>query len=169
MPAPEARSCGPTSPAGGRWQAWWQRTCAGRASLRAWSSRGPGLVATRRALAGIEPGGTLGARARRLAMRLLGDATGQALPLVLGLTLAVVVAGLFLALLGSAATSGARLQRAADLAAVSAARSMRDDHDRLFLPARLPSGRANPAHLSEPEYRDARSFRRRGCAARQRR
>ena len=116
--------------------------------------RGPGLVATRRALAGIEPGGTLGARARRLAMRLLGDATGQALPLVLGLTLAVVLAGLFLALLGSAATSGARLQRAADLAAVSAARSMRDDHDRLFLPARLPSGRANPAHLSEPEYRE---------------
>ncbi len=116
--------------------------------------RGPGLVATRRALAGIEPGGTLGARARRLAMRLLGDATGQALPLVLGLTLAVIVAGLFLALLGSAATGGARLQRAADLAAVSAARSMRDDHDRLFLPARLPSGRANPAHLSEPEYRE---------------
>ncbi len=46
-----------------------------------------------------------------------------------------------------------RFQRAADLAAVSAARSMRDDHFRLFLPATLPNGVPNPAHLSEAEYR----------------
>ena len=64
-----------------------------------------------------------------------------------------VVAGVLLAMLGSAATGASRFQRAADLAAVSAARSMRDDHHRLFLPAALPSGVPNPAHLSDSEYR----------------
>jgi Transglycosylase SLT domain/D-alanyl-D-alanine carboxypeptidase len=116
----------------------------------------PGLVASRRALAGIEPGGPLGRRADRLVSRLLrsrSDQRGQALPLVLCLALVTVLAGLVLALLGVAATGGARLQRAADLAAVSAARSMRDDHDRLFVPALTPEGRPNPAHLSDAEYR----------------
>ena len=119
-------------------------------------TRAPGLVATRRALAGIEPGGPLGRRAERLASRLLtphSDERGQALPLVLGLALATVLAGLVLAILGVAATGGARLQRAADLAAVSAARSMRDDHHRLFAPVRTPEGRPNPAYLSADEYR----------------
>jgi hypothetical protein len=119
-------------------------------------TRAPGLVATRRAMAGIEPGGPLGARAARLVARLLAVRSGergQALPLMLGLALLVVVAGLFAALLGSAATGGARLQRAADLAAVSAARSMRDDHNRLFVAPRTPAGVPNPAHLSDAEYR----------------
>jgi Transglycosylase SLT domain/D-alanyl-D-alanine carboxypeptidase len=120
-------------------------------------TRAPGLVSSRRALAGIEPGGPLGRRADRLASRLLtprAGESGQALPLVLGLALVTVLAGLVLALLGVAATGGARLQRAADLAAVSAARSMRDDHHRLFVPALTSEGGPNPAHLSEREYRD---------------
>jgi Transglycosylase SLT domain/D-alanyl-D-alanine carboxypeptidase len=117
-------------------------------------AQAPGLVATRRALAGIEPGGPTSARTRRLVARLLGGEEGQALPLVLGLALTIVVAGLGLALLGSAATGGARLQRAADLAAVSAARSLRDDHDRLFTRARMPYGAPNPAHLTVAEYRE---------------
>ncbi len=119
-------------------------------------TRAPGLVSSRRALAGIEPGGPLGRRGDRLASRLLtarAGESGQALPLVLGLALVTILAGLVLALLGVAATGGARLQRAADLAAVSAARSMRDDHHRLFVPALTSEGGPNPAHLSEREYR----------------
>ncbi|MDQ3759637.1 MAG: transglycosylase SLT domain-containing protein, partial [Actinomycetota bacterium] len=69
------------------------------------------------------------------------------------LALATVVAGVLLAMLGAAATGASRLQRAADLVAVSAARSMRDDHHRLFLPATLATGVPNPAHLSDAEYR----------------
>jgi soluble lytic murein transglycosylase-like protein len=113
----------------------------------------PGVVGSRRALAGIEPGGPLGARVSRLAGGLLGE-TGQALPLVLGLALAIVVTGLVLALLGTAASGAGRLQRAADLAAVSAARSMRDDHHRLFVPERTDAGRVNPEHLSDDAYRE---------------
>jgi Transglycosylase SLT domain/D-alanyl-D-alanine carboxypeptidase len=115
--------------------------------------RAPGLVATRRALAGIEPGGELGLRAGRFARRLLRAQGGQATPITLFLALAVVVAGVLLAILGTAATGASRFQRAADLAAVSAARSMRDDHFRMFLPATLPNGLPNPAHLSDHEYR----------------
>ena len=119
--------------------------------------RAPGLVAVRRALAGIEPGGDTGARARRAASRLLSVSAraeaGQALPLVLALTLLLVVLGVLGAVLGVAASRAASVQTAADLAAVSAARSMRDDHARLFLPARLQGGLPNPAHLSEGDYR----------------
>ncbi len=46
-------------------------------------TRAPGVVASRRAVAGIDPGGTLGARANRLVRRLLGPGRregGQALP-----------------------------------------------------------------------------------------
>jgi Transglycosylase SLT domain/D-alanyl-D-alanine carboxypeptidase len=119
-------------------------------------TRAPGLVASRRALAGIEPGGALGRRAERIAARLRTQGAreaGQALPLVLGLALVTVAAGLVLALLGAAASGGAGLQRAADLAAVSAARSLRDDHARVFVPARDATGAPNPRHLTESEYR----------------
>ena len=128
----------------------------------------PGRVAARRALAGIEPGGEASRRAARLARGLLGRharrpspagavtrvaaETGQALPLVLGGVLALVLATLVLAAFGGAVTGKLRTQRAADLAALSAARSMRDDFDRLFVPARLAGGRPNPAHLSKRDY-----------------
>jgi len=112
----------------------------------------PGLVATRRALAGIEPGGYLGSRSARLASRLLSQ-RGQAMPVTLFMAIATVLAGVLLAIVGASATGASRYQRAADLAAVSAARSMRDDHHRLFLPAVLPNGMPNPAHLSDGEYR----------------
>jgi hypothetical protein len=108
--------------------------------------RAPGVVASRRALAGIEPGGDLGVRAARVAQRFLRAQTGQATPFALFLTLATVMAGVL-------ATGASRFQRAADLGAISAARSMSDDHHRLFVPATLPSGAPNPAHLSEAEYR----------------
>jgi hypothetical protein len=83
-----------------------------------------------------------------------GAERGQALPLVLGLAVAIVAFGLILVALGGAITGKGRLQRAADLAAVSAARSMRDDFARLFEPARTAEGRPNPRHLSSSEYLD---------------
>ena len=49
-----------------------------------------------------------------------------------------------LAAFGGAVTGKSRVQRAADLAALSAARSMRDDFERLFAPERLPTGSAEP-------------------------
>jgi Transglycosylase SLT domain/D-alanyl-D-alanine carboxypeptidase len=130
------------------------------------ASRAPGLVASRRALAGLEPGGAAGRMAERLAIGLLGwrrqprarasqpqsPQAGQALPLVVGLALIALVCALVLAALGGAVTGTARVQRAADLAALSAARSMHDDFNRLFQPALRPDGSPNPGHLPKGEY-----------------
>jgi hypothetical protein len=120
--------------------------------------RPPGSIGARRALAGLDPGGGMAERARAHARTLLGARPpvdrqeGQALPGVLGLAIVVVALGLALAAFGGALTGKARAQRAADLAAVSAARVMRDDFDRLFVPATLPDGFRSPRHLSREEY-----------------
>ena len=118
------------------------------------SGRAPGRVASRRALAGIDPGGDMGRRASRLAagLKVGAAASGQAMPMVLGAVAALVCAALALGAFGGAVTGKSRAQRAADLAALSAARSMRDDFARLFVPARRPGGGPNPAHLSKSEY-----------------
>ncbi len=116
-----------------------------------------GRVASRRALAGIDPGGDVSRRAGRLARGLLAAQAGQALPLVLGGLLALVLCTLILAAFGGAVTGTSRVQRAADLAALSAARSMRDDFERLFEPARSPDGSPNPAHLAKAAYLDRAS------------
>lgn len=140
------------------------------------SKRAPGPVAARRSLAGLEAGGERSLRARRWASVLAprsgsqadlqaapagpggGSAikpireSGQALPLVLGAVFAVTFAALILTAIGGAVAGKGRAQRAADLAALSAARSMRDDFDRLLAPARLPDGTANGAHLTKREY-----------------
>ncbi len=133
------------------------------------ASRPAGRVSARRALAGIDPGGELGRRAGRLARGLLGGPAarpartgpptgalagerGQALPLVLGGILALLFCTMLLAAFGGAVTGTSRTQRAADLAALSAARSMRDDFGRLFEPARMPSGAPNAAHLDRDRY-----------------
>jgi hypothetical protein len=79
---------------------------------------------------------------------------GQALPLALGAALLLAFAALALAAIGGGVTGKARAQRVADLAALSGARSMRDDFDRLFAPARLSSGRANPRHIGKDGYLD---------------
>ncbi len=137
------------------------------------ATRAPGRVSARRALAGIDPGGAAAERSRRLARGLtgraseshegsvgrpapvrarLGSEAGQALPLVLGGAFALVFCTLLLAAFGGAVTGKSRAQRAADLAALSAARSMRDDFDRLFTPALRPDGSPSPGHLSKREY-----------------
>ncbi len=77
---------------------------------------------------------------------------GQALLLALGGSLALIVAALALVAIAGAVTGKGRAQRAADLAAISAARSMRDDLPRLLSPPRLPNGMPNPAHLEKAAY-----------------
>jgi hypothetical protein len=118
------------------------------------ATRPPGPIAARRALAGARPGGSVSEPARRIVGRLLGlgRSPGQALPAVLGAGLILILAAVALAAIGGAATGRGRAQRAADLAAISAVRSMRDDVPRLLSPARLPDGTANPRHLSRDQY-----------------
>jgi hypothetical protein len=119
-------------------------------------------LAARRALAGIRPGGRASEYAGRAVRSLLrvGDSRsrygpgerGQALPAVLGCGLILILAALLLAAIGGAITGKGRVQRVADLAALSAARSMRDDIPRLLSAPRLPDGRANPRHLTRVQY-----------------
>ncbi len=115
--------------------------------------RPPGLIPGRRALAGLDPGGETARRAR-VAVRRLGEDNGQVVPAVAGLLVAVIALTLAFVALGGAVTAKGRAQRAVDLAALSAARSMKDDFPRLFIPAYLPNGAPNPAHLERSEYED---------------
>jgi hypothetical protein len=77
---------------------------------------------------------------------------GQALLLALGASFALIVAALALVAIAGAVTGKGRAQRAADLAAISAARSMRDDLPRLLAPPTLPNGLPNPAHIGKGAY-----------------
>ena len=77
---------------------------------------------------------------------------GQALLLALGGALGLIVAALALVAIAGAVVGKGRAQRAADLAAISAARSMRDDLPRLLAPAALADGPPNPAHIEKAEY-----------------
>jgi len=77
---------------------------------------------------------------------------GQALVLSLGGAFALIAGALALVAIAGAMTGKGRVQRAADLAAISAARSMRDDLSRLLSPPTLPSGLPNPRHLEKAAY-----------------
>lgn len=77
---------------------------------------------------------------------------GQALLLALGASFALIAAALALVAIAGAVTGKGRAQRAADLAAISAARSMRDDLPRLLAPRALPNGLPNLAHLEKAAY-----------------
>ncbi len=77
---------------------------------------------------------------------------GQALLLVLGGVFVLLAGALALVAIAGAVTGKGRVQRAADLAAVSAARSMRDDLPRLLAPPTLPNGLPNPRHLPKVAY-----------------
>jgi hypothetical protein len=78
--------------------------------------------------------------------------SGQVLPLALGGSLALLAVALALVAIAGAVTGKGRVQRAADLAAISAARSMRDDLPRLLSPPRLPDGSPAPGHLTKSAY-----------------
>lgn len=87
--------------------------------------------------------------------RLLGrlrSTGGQATPLVLGCVFALVLATVAVVAISGAVTGKARAQRAADLSALSAVRSMKDDLPRLLAPPRLPNGLPNPAHMPKQVY-----------------
>jgi len=77
---------------------------------------------------------------------------GQALPLAMGFAFALLAAALALVAIAGAVTGKGRAQRAADLAAISAARAMRDDLPRLLSPATLPGGMPNRRHLEKSTY-----------------
>src|SRR6185503_3579044 len=76
---------------------------------------------------------------------------GQALILALAAVFVVILGAGVLAALGGALAQKGRLQRAADLAALSAARSMHDDFERLFEPL-LIDRRPNPRHMTTAVY-----------------
>jgi soluble lytic murein transglycosylase-like protein len=77
---------------------------------------------------------------------------GQVLPLALGGAFVLLAGALVLVAIAGAITGVGRAQRAADLVAISAARSMRDDLDRLLSPPRLPEGSLDPSHLDKAAY-----------------
>jgi hypothetical protein len=84
-------------------------------------------------------------------MRWRGE-DGQALLLALGGALVLLVGALALVAIAGAVTGKGRAQRAADLAAISAARSMRDDLPRLLSPPALPNRAPNPRHIDKTAY-----------------
>jgi hypothetical protein len=77
---------------------------------------------------------------------------GQAALLLLGVLAAVLAGVLVLVGFGQALGARGHVQRAADLAAVSAAQVMRRNFTRLFEPAVLDGGVPNPRYLSNAAY-----------------
>jgi hypothetical protein len=78
--------------------------------------------------------------------------SGQAALLMLGMLAAVLAGVLVLFGFGQALGARGQAQRAADLAAVSAAQVMRRNFSRLFEPAVLEGGVPNSRHLSKAAY-----------------
>ncbi|HEY2717052.1 MAG TPA: transglycosylase SLT domain-containing protein [Solirubrobacterales bacterium] len=64
----------------------------------------------------------------------------------------LIAGALALVAIAGAVTGKGRVQRAADLAAISAARAMKDSLTRLLAPATLPNGLPNPFHISKASY-----------------
>jgi hypothetical protein len=80
------------------------------------------------------------------------DESGQALILALGGALALIAAALALVAIAGAVTGKGRAQRAADLIAISAVRSMKDDLPRLLAPPRRTDGTPNPERIAKAAY-----------------
>jgi hypothetical protein len=80
------------------------------------------------------------------------DESGQALILALGGAFAILAAAVALVAIAGAVTGKGRVQRAADLVAISAVRSLRDDLSRLLSPPTLADGVPNPRHLEKAAY-----------------
>jgi hypothetical protein len=82
----------------------------------------------------------------------LRSARGQASLMMLAVVGALLAGTLVLFAFGNALGAKGRYQRAADLAAVSAAQVMHDLHPRLFEPPFLTPGVPNPRHLEQEAY-----------------
>jgi hypothetical protein len=78
--------------------------------------------------------------------------SGQAALLLLGVVGALLMGAVVLFAFGQALGARGRHQRAVDLAAVAAARAMRDVYPRLFEPELLEHGVPNPLHLELSAY-----------------
>jgi hypothetical protein len=74
------------------------------------------------------------------------------LVLTLGAAFGLIVVALALVAIAGAVTGKGRAQRAADLVAISAVRSMRDDLDQLLAPPQLANGAPNPKHIAKALY-----------------
>src|ERR1700710_2711327 len=81
-----------------------------------------------------------------------GSESGQALILAIGGIFVLLATALALVAIAGAVTGKGRAQRAADLVAISAARSMRGDLPRLLSPPAPRNGLPNPAHLEQAAY-----------------
>jgi hypothetical protein len=81
-----------------------------------------------------------------------GGESGHASLLLLGVVAALLAGLLVLFAFGQALGATGRRQRAADLAAISAAQVMRDNYPRPSEPPLLPNGLPNPRHLSTGAY-----------------
>jgi uncharacterized membrane protein len=86
------------------------------------------------------------------AARVAHAEAGQAAHLFLGVLAALLAGTLVLFGFGQALGTRGKHQRAADLAAVSAAQVMRDNYARLFQPPFLRAGLPNPHHRSTVAY-----------------
>jgi hypothetical protein len=91
-------------------------------------------------------------RAARAAGATWACQSGQAALLLLGVVGVLLAGVLVLFAFGQALGWKGHHQRAVDLAAVAAARAMRDVYPRLFEPELLEDGVPNPMHLELPEY-----------------
>jgi soluble lytic murein transglycosylase-like protein len=80
------------------------------------------------------------------------SARGQASILLLAGMVGVLIATVIAGAVARAVAKEAKAQRAADLAAVAAARVMNANYPRLFEPAVLPGGVPNPRHLEKADY-----------------
>jgi hypothetical protein len=111
-------------------------------------------------------------RARVRRSRTVSGARGQASLMMLSVAAAVLVGAAVLFAFGNALGAKGRHQRAADLAAVSAAQVMRDLYPRLFEPPFIEPDVPNPRHLEQAEYLELaraaamRGARRNGARAR---
>src|SRR5215218_2666880 len=76
---------------------------------------------------------------------------GQALVLMLGALVAVLLGAVVLGGVAQAITRRGDSQRAADIAALAGARALRTAYPRVFEPAEI-AGRPNPSHLERSEY-----------------
>jgi hypothetical protein len=74
--------------------------------------------------------------------------------MMLALVVVVLAGALVLFAFGNALGAKGRHQRAADLAAISAAQVMRDLYPRLFEPPFIEPGVPNPRHLGEADFRE---------------
>jgi hypothetical protein len=114
--------------------------------------RGIAKVRKRRASAAGDRGTDGASSGRGRASLNCGDESGQALVLAIGCCFVLIAAALALVAIAGAITGKGRAQRAADLAAISAVRSMRDDLPKLLSPPRLPDGAPNPSHITKSAY-----------------